>query len=392
MKNEPDRPLVSIVSESTLGGVARQLELIAREIPKRGIELHMILSCERQPDYVKTIESFRASGMQVDIVPMARKPSPFADLRALGRIRSILKSRNPALVHTHSSKAGILGRRAASSLGIPCLHTPHVFAFEWESGIRKLMYRSLERLAARWSAGIVALSEQQRQAMVANGICHPERVHLIPNGISCAAFPPASEEDRIAARARFNVSPEAPVIGVAARLEPQKGMGNFLRAAASIHGKHPDVVFLIAGVGSMGEECRRRAAELGIDGAVRLCGEVTDILGFYHALDCFMLASLWEGLPYAILEAMACQLPVISTRSFGCEGLISDGETGIAVDLDDVDGLAIAADRILTDSALGAKLGQQARRVVEADFSLNQWADDLAALYRNLSGFASTQG
>ncbi len=374
---------VTHIAEGTVGGLARQLELAARALPQRKVDLHMIVSCERDPHFVEDIEAFRRLGVRVDIVPMLREPSALRDFSCYRQIKEVLSRRKPDVLHTHSSKGGILGRRAAHTLRIPCIHTPHVFPFEWATFPKRGIYRKIEQIAAGWCDRVVMLSELQKRVALESGIGPADKLTVIPNGVSTADYRPPNDEERTAARAHFGLNDER-VIGVAARLEPQKGMGHFLRAAQMLLTRQPKTRFLVAGTGSLEAQCRARADKLGLRKAITFCGNISHMLRFYHAIDCFMLASLWEGLPYVILEAMACGLPIVSTRSFGCEGVIEHDQNGLLLPIQDEAGLARAAERVITDEAFASQLGQNARARVDEAFSLDTWADGLVACYNDV--------
>jgi glycosyltransferase involved in cell wall biosynthesis len=291
-------PIITHISEPVTGGVGRQVELVAHALPACGFRLHLIVSLARDPAFARSLEAYEAEGIGTDVVPFVRRPCPVRDPWSYLRLKRVLRRVRPALVHTHSSKAGMLGRRAAHALGIPCVHTPHVFAFEWaKSGVRRCLFRILERRAARWCDRIVLLSDAQRELAFTVGLGPIERLDVIPNGVDAEQFRPAVPEERRAARKRFGVTVDVPVVGMAARFEPQKGVGDFLRAAAGLRQRIPRVRFLLAGDGSMEEEARQRVDRLGLTDAVSFCGNVTHMLEFYHALDAFVLASLWEGCP-----------------------------------------------------------------------------------------------
>ncbi|MCX7934125.1 MAG: glycosyltransferase, partial [Planctomycetota bacterium] len=345
-----DAPLVLQVTEAMAGGVARHLDLIWRALPARGFAVAFAVSLMRGAEAESLVARWRAEGAAVAVVPMRRAIRPLADWRAGRHLRRAMASLRPALVHTHASKAGYLGRAAANRLGIPAVHTAHVFAFEWtRSAWWRLFYRLLERRASRWCQRIICLSEMQMEAAFAAGLSAAEKLAVIANGVDSEEFKPPSEAERAAARRRWGIGADELAIGTAARLEPQKGMGHFLRAAALISAALPAARFFIAGTGSLESECRRRTADLGLTERVVFCGNVADMPTFYHALDCFALTSLWEGLPYAILEAQASGLPVVASRTIGAEMLIVDQESGLLTPLGDEKALAAAVLRVLRE-------------------------------------------
>ncbi len=375
-------PVVLHIAEAAAGGVATHLELLARTL--RGFRLHFAVSSRRDPGVPERLA--RAPQTEsVKAIGMLRRPAPLTDYLALRQLVKLIRQLRPDLVHTHSSKGGYLGRKAAYLCGVPAVHTPHVFAFEWARlpGV-KTLFRLLEKRAARWCEKLVLLSDWQLETAFQNRIAPLEKLEVIPNGVDSAFFRPGSRQEKAAARAALGLEDNALVVGTAARLSPQKGLRDFLTAAKMIAKQKAEAVFLIAGEGAQEKELRRYADALGVSPQVRFCGNLAEMLPFYRALDCFVLSSLWEGLPYVILEAQACGLPVISTDTSGGAAAIRHEESGLLVAKSDTLQLAGAILRVLDDGELAKKLGSWGRVEAEKSFSLNRWADDLAGLYRKV--------
>ncbi len=385
MHESPDQSqlVVTHICEACLGGVARQLRLAARTLPAGGILPRFILSTRRGPASVRLADDLRGEGRPVDEVPMRRSICPLRDLIHLLKIRRILRSTRPALVHTHSSKAGILGRFAAHMLGIPCVHTPHVFAFEWQhGGVMGRLYRMLERRAARWCEALVMLSDLQNEFALLEGVGTLEQRAVVPNGVDPAAFVPPTPQQRQAARACFGVGENVPLIGCAGRMAPQKGIDRLLRAASSLRQQERETEFLVAGTGELLASHRALAERLDLTKAVRFCEEVDDMQRLYHALDVFVLPSLWEGMPYTVLEAQSCGVPVVASRTCGSASIIEDEVSGLLVEIGDERQLMQAMLRLLREPQLAERLGAWGRANVERYFTLEQWSRSLTRLYR----------
>ncbi len=384
---EPAMPSAHVIhiTEPVTGGVGRQVELIAAALPQHGFRLGLILSLQRAPGYAVQAERFRKQGIEVDVIPMRRQLSPVRDLVSFFRIRRMLSRRQPDLVHTHASKAGMLGRRAARALGIPVVHTPHVFAFEWRrSGGLSFLYRVAERMAASWCERILLLSYEQCECAYSVGIRPLEKLTVLPNGVDCDYFAPATRLQREHARARFGLAHDIPVVGMAARFEPQKGVGHFLRAAASLCRRVERIHFLLVGEGSLLDDARGMIRQFGIEHAVSFCGNITHMRDFYHALDLFVLASLWEGCPYVILEAQASGVPVVATETCGSRALINDSETGMLVPVGDEAALARQVEQLLADRESAGRMAAWARAGIEKDFRLQDWSRQLAGVYTEI--------
>lgn len=365
--------------EATAGGTGRHLDLVAQYLPSLGIGLTLAVSPLRNPLLPEQLA--RHPDIKIELLPMKRRISPLGDLLAYRKIVRLLQDNQPDLIHTHSSKAGFLGRLAASRLGIPVVHTPHVLAMEWSNS---RIYKKLEQLAARWTTKMIVLNlEQKLLAQEVLGIPAADLVY-IPNGVDPEEFHPASLEVRAMARKSLQVGPKRLLIGMAARLEPQKGVGNLLRVAKLVLKEFPNAIFLLAGSGSLEEKLKKRCRALEIADSVRFLGECEHMPSFYHALDLFVLASLWEGMPYTILEAQASALAVVASATPGALALIEPGKTGMLAPIDDVPYLASAICTYLGNELVRERIGKKAREFVLVEHTAGKWAQSLAGLYHEI--------
>jgi glycosyltransferase involved in cell wall biosynthesis len=415
------------VLEASVGGTARHLELVTRHLPGQGVDLACVVSPLRQPAFptrLREVALAAAPGPppgggapdgqsevadpalaaapaaaaaaaaarpvpdavpppRIHDLPMRREISAGADLVAYRRLKRLLRAEAPDLVHTHSSKAGFLGRRAARALGLPVVHTPHTMPMEWSGS---WLYLKLEQWAAGWTDRLIILNDRQEQlAREALGL-PAERLARVPNGVDLNEFFPPSPTVFAAARDRLGIREMRPLVGLAARLEPQKGVGEFLRAARLVLEEVPRTIFLIAGEGSLRPELEERCRRDGLGKAVRFLGAEEHMPSFYHALDLLVLASLWEGMPYSILEAQATGLPVVASATPGAQELLRPGENGTLVPLGNAEALASAVCTYLRDERLRERHGRRGREGVLAEHTVQTWAGRLADLYREVAG------
>ncbi|MFH0910970.1 MAG: glycosyltransferase family 4 protein [Planctomycetota bacterium] len=370
--------------EATIGGTARHLEEAVLYLPPRGVEVTAVVSPVRDPEYPARLAALGRGGTRVHSLPMRRAIRPFCDAAAFRTLKRILREEAPDLVHTHASKAGFLGRFAARQCGIPVVHTPHVFPMEWAHGLSKGIYGALERLAARRTDRLVVLNEEQA-VLAREALRIPEaRLVLVPNGVDAARFAPPDAEARKCIRREMGLNESTRVVGTAGRLAPQKAVEDFLEVAWEVRAIYPYAIFLIAGSGSLEGALQARVREMKLVDTIRFLGEVKDPVRFYRALDVFVLTSLWEGMPYTILEAQASGLPVVATSTTGACALIEPGITGTLAPVKDVEALASAVCTYLSDPLLRSRIGQNARRQVLEHFTVEQWADSLCRVYRSL--------
>jgi glycosyltransferase involved in cell wall biosynthesis len=203
----------------------------------------------------------------------------------------------------------------------------------------------------------------------------------VPNAIDVTAFPGADAAARAARRTELGAGPGTFVVGCAAALRPQKDHATLLRAFRALADSVPDALLALAGTGPLLEETQSLARKLGIGARVRFLGARGDMAQLYHAFDVFALTSLYEGLPLALLEAMACARPAVVTRAHGNTEVIEEGETALAAPVGDAEGLAAALLRLCRDRVLAARLGAAARRRVETHYDEARMMARYEALY-----------
>lgn len=378
---------LSFVCEATQGGVRKHLLQLIRLClrPEHGFEVQAILGDRKEPGFREELTALAQSSSRFQfrfVNALQRAIRPWRDLRAYMEIKEHLRRFGPNLVHTHSSKAGILGRQAAHHLGITnVLHTAHVFPFQWSQGLAGRMYLALERRAAQHTRALICVGEGQRADALARGLAPAEKFVVIHNGIEPPAA--AAPGERLRLRAELGLSPSVRVIGMVARLAPQKGVGVFVRAAARMLQDRPNLVFLLAGSGPLEPEIRARLAEQKIpEEKFRLLGQRPGAETLYPVFDVLVLSSLYEGLPYVLLEAMARGVPVVATDVLGSRDVVVHNETGLLAHVSDPAEIARQTLRILDDPQLHERFSQAARHRVLQEFSFRTFAGEHLKLYR----------
>jgi glycosyltransferase involved in cell wall biosynthesis len=330
-------------------------------------------------------DACRARGVRMGIEPaLVRRPHPASDALALLRLASRIRRGRFDVVHTHSSKAGILGRIAARLAGVPAVvHTAHGWPFSREDSPRtRATWIRLERFCARLCDTIVVVAEADRRRGLELGIGRPDQYELIRSGIEIEAYRDVGL-DRAAARRRIGVPDEAFVVGTVGRLGRQKSPLDLLAAFAKLAAERPDAHLVLVGDGPDRAEVERSVAGAGLAGRVHLLGLRMDVPEILPAFDVFALASRWEGLPRVFPQAMAAGLPIVATRVDGAPDAITPGDNGWLVDVADAEGLAGRLVSLAADPALTRAMGQRGRDRVE-EFSARRMVDRLSALYARL--------
>jgi glycosyltransferase involved in cell wall biosynthesis len=331
-------------------------------------------------------EALGIDDAKVGLLPGFRHAiAPLWDLATLLRLRSWMRRERVELVHTHSSKAGILGRAAAVLAGVPSVvHTVHGWSFnETQPRWLRQIYITLERIAARFTDRLIVVSELDRERGLAHGIGRPESYDVIRSGIELDRFR-APTRDREAVRRELGIEPDQLLVGTLSCLKPQKAPLDFVRAAEAAYRRNARLRFVIAGDGELGSQVREQVRELGLEGIVHLLGWRRDVVELLHAMDVFLLTSRFEGLPRAVLQAMAAGTPVVATAVDGTPEVIKDRETGLLVPPSRPDAAAERLVELIEDEQLRRRCARQARRELGRGFDIHGMVADLDQLYLSL--------
>lgn len=327
-----------------------------------------------------------SDGIPVREIPhLRRRINPWDDLCALLELWRLMRRGRYALVHTHNSKAGILGRLAARLAGVPVvIHTYHscVFRYPHLRPWQQWAFLWAERLAARWTDYFVAISEGLRREFLDAGIAPPDRIAVVYSGIDVAQFqqPVALNGYRIA----LGLQPGDLVLGSVARLDVGKGHEELFEAVARLRPRFPRLHVLCVGDGPLKSRFTERLRRLRLTDCVHLLGERRDIPQLTQLFDVAVLASGYEGMGRVLLEAQAAGKPVVATKAGGIPDVVKDGETGYLVPAGDAQALAQALERLLADASLRQKMGHAALQWVSARFSSQRMCEQLQALYQQL--------
>jgi glycosyltransferase involved in cell wall biosynthesis len=310
------------------------------------------------PGGLLTDEAKALPGVAVEIVPsLGRAIRPFRDARALVELVRLLRRRRPSIVHTHSSKAGILGRWAAWLAGVPVIvHTIHGFGItpSQPAWLRVLLI-GLERLTGLITTHWVAVADVNIEEGLRWKLFRRERVTVIRPGIDPRPFQaPLSSQERDRVRAELGAVSGDKLVGMVACLKPQKAPLDFVAVAARACARQPAARFVLIGDGELRPAVEARIRAAGLEDRVRIVGWRRDVPTVMRALDAFLLTSHWEGLARVLLEARAAAVPVVATRVGGAEEAITDGRHGRLCEAGDIEGLADRLCEVLTACGEGA--------------------------------------
>ncbi len=299
-----------------------------------------------------------------------------ANPRALAALTDVLRQRTIDVLHLHLPRAGVLGRVVARRLGLhPVVYTEHNVWPGYGSVIRRLNQWTLP-----WTDHVVAVSMAVRQWLLAHGV-PADRVTAIANGIDVGALRRAAAQGP-SLRNLLGLPGAAPVVGTVANLHPRKGLTTLIAAASRLRARWPEMHFVVVGRDDgMGARLRRLADEAGVGASVHLMGARDDVPALLSQFSVFVLPSRAEGLPMALLEAMALGVPVVVTPVGGVPEVVEHGRDGIHVPVGDSGALARAIDRLLQAPEEAARLGRAAAGRIAHEFSLGRMAEEHARLY-----------
>jgi len=288
---------------------------------------------------------------------------PLSDLVTCIRLARFMRRERIQIVHTHSSKAGLLGRVAAGWAGVPVvLHTVHGWPFhDYQPAPIRFLYICMERWAARRTTRLIAVSGATRDKGLKNRIGREDQYRIIFPGSDLSAFAPATSKGRKAVRAEFGFEADAPVVGMVACLKPQKAPEDFVAAAQIVLETMPQARFLLVGDGKLQAAVKARIAQLGLRQQVVMAGWRQDVPRLMGAFDVLAHSSLWEGLPCVFAQAHASGLPVAATDVEGAREIIAAGQTGVLVPPARPRALAQAVLQLLQDEPARRKMGAAAR-------------------------------
>lgn len=369
--------IAHVITRLDLGGAQQNTLYCVEHHDRSAFKVHLAAGPGGQLDQ----QALAIADADVCLMPILKHPiRPHADLAAVAALAGWLRRHGVALVHTHSSKAGILGRLAAHRVRTPAaVHTVHGWSFNTtQPALVRALYVWLERWAARMTDRIVVVAEANIRQGLAAGVGRPDQYRVVHSGIDVAAFAAAPRRQVIERR-----SGELHV-GAVACLKPQKDPLTLVRAARRVLDLEPRARFFIAGDGALRPRVEELAAQLGLGDRLVLLGWVEDVHAFLHDLDVFVLTSRFEGLPRAVLQAMAAGVPVIATAVDGVPEVISDGETGRLVAPGDHRAVAEAVLELLADPALRVGLAGAAHARLRGSFEISTMLVELEALYLEL--------
>jgi glycosyltransferase involved in cell wall biosynthesis len=384
----PDRSakirIVRIFSRLNVGGPSLHVIHLAAGLAPQGYDTWLVVGRESEREG-SLLDLALARGVNVHALDgLGREIRPLGDLRALIGLWRLLRRFRPHVVHTHTAKAGVLGRLAAIAARVPVVvHTYHGHVLRGYFGpVVSAAFRAIERALGALSSALVTVSDSVKDDLVALGVAPADRIRVVPLGLELDAL--AGELPRGGLRREAGIADGEPLVGLVGRLVPIKDVPTFLRAARLLLERRPGVRFSLVGDGEDRAALEAEVLALELTHAVRFHGWRRDLPAVYGDLDVVVNCSRNEGTPVALIEALAAGRPVVATAVGGTPDLLQRGAFGTLVPAGDAGALADAIDAVLANPEAARARARAGRAHVLAHHGVPRLLRDLDALYREL--------
>jgi glycosyltransferase involved in cell wall biosynthesis len=385
---EPIR-ILRLIARLNMGGPALHVAYLTKGLESRGYETTLVAGSLARGE---SSMSFVADELDVDVVPISqlhREISPLYDSLSVTRLVRLIQDVRPHILHTHTAKAGAVGRVAAMLAGEArppiVVHTFHGHVLRgYFDPVRTGAFRNLERVLATKTTRLVAVSPEVRDDLVALGVAPAEKFTVIRLGIDLDRRIASGQTDGSELRHLLGVPPEAFVVGWIGRMTAIKRVPDVLAAFACLRARGIEARLCLVGDGPDREAVERRAHELGVSRHTLFLGYQRDVAPYYAFFDALLLPSGNEGTPVVAIESLAAGTPVVATDVGGVTDVVADGVDSFLVPVGDIEAIASALERLARDPDLRKTMGNAGRERVIARYRVGRLIDDVDTLYREL--------
>ncbi|HLO15122.1 MAG TPA: exopolysaccharide biosynthesis polyprenyl glycosylphosphotransferase [Anaerolineales bacterium] len=373
-----------VITGLATGGATNVVLDIARYFKDRpDFDLHLVTG-PIPPGRTDVTHLAYEMGISTQVVPsLVNRIDPITNWKAVLDLRRIMIEGKYDVVHTHSSVAGIVGRFAALAAGIPVI-VHHVHGWALHDGMSRwtrMLYLTLERLCAKFTDRIIAVSDADIRKGLSQRIAQVDKFSLVYNGIDLEKFRHDVSDKQI--RSELGLDPSCKLVGMIGRLDEQKNPVDLIRAAAIVVKRYPKVQFVIVGDGPLRPACEQLISELNLKDKFFLLGFRNDVAKILPILTIVAMSSLWEGLPLAFLEAMSAGKPIVANDIDGARDVVRNGETGFLVPPHQPQTMAEFILTLLNNASLRKKMGRVAQGYSD-NYSLQKMVENIESLYKEL--------
>ncbi len=383
--------VLRVIARLNMGGPALHVAYLAAGLRDRGYETTLVAgTLARGEDSMAFVAD--ELGVKVERVPaLSREISPLHDTRAIFEVARLIRRERPQILHTHTAKAGAVGRIAALLAGGArppiVVHTFHGHVLRgYFDPVRTYGFRLLERWLATKTTKLIAVSPQVRDDLVALGVAPAEKFAVIRLGIELEQRVTVGPGARAETRRLLGVPEDAFVVGWIGRMTGVKNTDDVLAATKLLRDRGVNGYLLMVGDGPDRERLERRAHELGIVKRCLFLGYQEEVASWYAGFDAMILPSVNEGTPVSAIESLAAGRPVVATRVGGVPDVVDEGEDGFLVEPGKPEELAERLERLARDPGLRERMGDYGREHVPARYAVERLVDDVDRLYRELLG------
>lgn len=365
------------ILEATSGGTQKHVIDLAKKIDKSEFQIDIVYSTNRNKNFAQ-----ESSGIFNNMygLPITRSGSP-SDIVNILKIRKIIKDNNYNIVHCHSTKAGFVGRLATFLSRHPnVVYSPHGFMFcDTRIKMRRLLYLYLEKYLGYMTNKLVAVSGSERDLALQHHIVPNNKIVTLYNSIDPADFDDFNYVNKVPDKLLEQNSEI--ILGTVGRLYYQKDPITLIKSFKIINDRFPNTKLVVVGDGPLEDECRKLILKLNLQDRIDLAGYQKNSKAYYKIFDIFLLSSHYEGLPYALLEAMIMGIPSVGTDVVGIRDLIIHGETGYLAKEEDHEGFAKAVINLLENPALLSSFSENAKRITKMNYNFNDGIKEYQEFY-----------
>jgi glycosyltransferase involved in cell wall biosynthesis len=369
-----------ITNADSFGGAQRNTLLTLTGLVRDGYEAELVCGPGG-----RLIGEAKANGIAVRVVPdLVRQIDPVKDCRALFMLNKLFRSREYDIVHTHSTKGGVLGRLAAWLARVPVIvHTVHGVPFEMNGDVKTRIYIGMERFMGKVTDRLVCVGKELCREAEEWRIVPHQKLVTIYSGIDFSSY--IAQRRPVAVKRDLGVEDSSPIVGCIGRLSQQKAQHYLVEAIALLKDSFPNIKLLLVGEGPLRPLLEKQVQSLDLATHIQLLGQRDDVADLLQVFDIYAMSSRWEGVGRALTEAMHCARPIVATAVNGVTELIVDGETGLCVPPHDPTALAAAIKRLALDRQLAERMAENAQRKAMDLMDGRQMVLAIEELYRKFT-------
>ena len=381
--------VLRVIARLNVGGPALHVAYLTAGLADRGYETTLVAgSLARGEESMASVSEAR--GVRIETLPaLHREIGVIRDAQAILRLARLIRRERPTILHTHTAKAGAVGRIAALLAGSArppiIVHTFHGHVLRgYFNPLTTFSFRTLERLLAHVTTALVAVSPEVRDDLVKLHVAPASKFTVVRLGIELDERTDVDEDVRAETRRQLGVAPDAFVVGWVGRMTAVKRTDDVVRALRGLVDRGVDAYLCLVGDGPDRDHLEQYAHELGVVKRCLFVGYQEDVARFYSAMDALLLPSVNEGTPVSVIEALAAQRPAVATRVGGTPDVIRDGVDGFLVEVGDADALSERLAELAGDPERRAQMGADGRERVLGRYAVERLVDDIDRLYRSL--------